>query len=490
VTATASWRTWWPLVLAVWITQAFFVGAPGWNQNSRFALTRAIVERGSIAIDPEHPLTGDKSFRDGHYYCDKAPGVSWLAVVPYAVLHLGQRALGAETPEVRVQPLDPAEAASGRGPPIEAKQPGDRFVYNRAFKVALWVVTIVAVGGPSALAAFAVARIVARHPAIDEVLARRVAVVYAVGTPALTYATGLYGHQLCGALLVLALAAILEARAPWVAGTLLGAAVVTEYPAAVPAAGLVLFAAQRHGARWALRVALAGVPWALALAAYHHAAFGHPLRTGYDFLVRDEFARGMSVRYGIGSPDLEVLQEILWGRYRGLFWVAPITIAAAWGLVADAVAGERSWRGLARLALAVSVFYVILNASYWMWDGGASLGPRHVVPALGLLALGLPTAWRRAPTLVGALAVISIVHVVVGTAAGPEAPQWGDPIWEHAMGDLWRGTSATSNLGGLLGLPGPLRLLPLVPVWWWAWERTRMPNAADQKRPDTDSPAP
>src|SRR5437762_2352659 len=66
-------------------TYAWFYQAGGWNQNSRFDLTRAIVERGTIRIDAYEGNTGDKSLRAGHFYCDKAPGLSWLCVLPAAL---------------------------------------------------------------------------------------------------------------------------------------------------------------------------------------------------------------------------------------------------------------------------------------------------------------------------------------------------------------------------------------------------------------------
>src|SRR5262245_62035968 len=76
-----------PLFVLVFGAYAYFYQGGGWSTNSRFDLTRAIVERGTVAIDAFHENTGDKSERDGHYYCDKAPGLSWLAVPPYALAH-------------------------------------------------------------------------------------------------------------------------------------------------------------------------------------------------------------------------------------------------------------------------------------------------------------------------------------------------------------------------------------------------------------------
>ena len=53
--------------------------------------------------------------------------------------------------------------------------------------------------------------------------------------------------------------------------------------------------------------------------------------------------------------------------------------------------------------------------------------------------------------------------------AGPEAPNWGHPIWGHAFTEFahFKGAASSSatNLGRIAGLPGPLSLLPLALAW-------------------------
>src|SRR5262245_56197694 len=58
----------------------------GWNQTSRFALVRAIIEHGTLSTDDTvqfdgRRITGDLAEYKGHFYSDKAPGVA-LAAVP------------------------------------------------------------------------------------------------------------------------------------------------------------------------------------------------------------------------------------------------------------------------------------------------------------------------------------------------------------------------------------------------------------------------
>src|SRR6266853_4961180 len=75
----------------------YFYEGGGWNQNSRFDLLRAIVERHTLQIDAYHENTQDKAHFKEHYYSDKAPGLVFLAV-PFAMT---------ARPVLRIVGLDP-----------------------------------------------------------------------------------------------------------------------------------------------------------------------------------------------------------------------------------------------------------------------------------------------------------------------------------------------------------------------------------------------
>ena len=69
---------------------AWFYQGGGWNQNSRFALTRALVEQGSVRLDATgryegREVTGDRVRRGRHVFTDKAPGASIFAAPAVAV---------------------------------------------------------------------------------------------------------------------------------------------------------------------------------------------------------------------------------------------------------------------------------------------------------------------------------------------------------------------------------------------------------------------
>jgi hypothetical protein len=73
------------IFVLLFASYAYFYEAGGWNQNSRFALVRAITNEHSVRIDPFQKATGDKAFFEGHYYSDKAPGLALTAVPIVAV---------------------------------------------------------------------------------------------------------------------------------------------------------------------------------------------------------------------------------------------------------------------------------------------------------------------------------------------------------------------------------------------------------------------
>ena len=81
--AAAHWKIATLLGITSFLSFLYFYEGGGWNQNSRFDLVRAVIERHTLEIDAYHENTQDKAHFQGHYYSDKAPGVAFLAI-PFA----------------------------------------------------------------------------------------------------------------------------------------------------------------------------------------------------------------------------------------------------------------------------------------------------------------------------------------------------------------------------------------------------------------------
>jgi hypothetical protein len=253
-------------------------------------------------------------------------------------------------------------------------------------------------------------------------------------------------------------------------GVLLGFAVGTEYVVAIPAAAVAAYAVlstgteRRAGALLWLSLG-AAVPLSV-VAVYHTICFGAPYRTGYSFITHEGFAAGQSSGlFGLTRPRLEAAFGLLASFSRGLFYVAPLTLLAVVELWRNA---KRKRDPASILGLVVLFIACVVNASYFQWDGGRAFGPRHMVPALGFLGLGIALAFERHPSLAPALAGISAFIVLGTTAVGLEVPQKVDVIFDYLAPALREGHIAlppgASNLGLLLGLGAYGSLLALAGV--------------------------
>ena len=443
------------LFLLVFGVYAYFYQAGGWNQNSRFDLTRAVVESRSFAIDRYASNTNDTALVGLHTYSDKAPGVSLVGAVPYAVAYL-----------VAGSPAPSAE--------------------NLAWTS--WLATVFAVGLPSALAVVAFAFLLEVF-GVSHGWRLGLAAAWGLATLALPYSTLYYGHQAAAALLVIAFALLarmahdLDPRSRVrlaLAGAVLGWAVVTEYPAALAGAvlgGYALRKLRRDEVLWIL--VGASVP-AMVLAGYHTLAFGAPWHLPYAASVQEPPHVGF---FGIAAPSATALAKLTVSPYRGLFYSAPWLALAVPGAV---LMWRRGLRAETVACVAIVGLFLWMNASLVVWYGGRALGPRHFVPAIPFLVVLVagwlkPSAAHLPPLAVGiAIAAIawSSFMMLAATAVRPEIDSGiAHPFGDYVLPKLLHGELATSdqsidralpddgrhawNLGEQLGLPGIASLAPL-----------------------------
>jgi hypothetical protein len=455
------------LALLLFLTYSYFVSPPSWNESSRFGLVRSLVERRRLDIDPYQHETGDKAYRQGHYYSDKAPGASFLAAPAYAAYFEFRRLAKASVPA--------SVPAAGR------PEEGDpQFLVNAAYRRALYLCSLFTSALAGALLGGLFFAFLGRRFGVPDRDALLAAVTLGLGSLVLPYATMFYGHVLAALLLFAAFALLAgpgQDRGSGLlagAGALAGLAVLTELPAAPVAVLLAAHAAWRaRPRRRALWFLVGSAGPLLLLLAYQYAAFGGPLRPGYALVTRPEFAAGMGQGVmGVGLPRPAVLFAELFGRARGLLYLSPVLVLGFVGL------GRRLARSrddaVARLdtlvAAAVVLYFLLMNAGYYMWYGGSALGPRHVIPALPFLCLGVPFAFRGARRrLLGALLTVSVMNQLAATAVDPAAPLVRDVLRDHVYRLLLAGDVALpggrSNLGALVGLPGVASLLPLLALW-------------------------
>ena len=389
--------------LLVWFSCSWFGSWEGNPNNAtRLFAATSLVENGDATIDEFADLTIDKAQFGGHAYLDKAPGMTLMALPAVAL----------------------ADAVTGQRATDVSNLPGapDMAQFLR-LRLRLAVAS-----GPAVLAGIAAALLfdLALAATGSAGAALVAAVGFALGTPQWAWSTTILGHAAVGSLYVIALWCLWRGERPWLyalAGAALGWAVVVEYQAVLAGGVLALFGvarAWRLPNRWALLGAAVagGVAALLPLLGYNLLAFGTPFRIAYSGVEGFEGMRqGL---FGLSWPDPRVLVEITVGTRRGLLWVAPILVLAPLGLVAMRA------RGLARTCTAAALVVLLVNAAYFYWDGGNATGPRHAVPAIGLLAVGLAPFWagltRRGRAVAGALLIGSVAIDLLIAACDVFAP--------------------------------------------------------------------
>ena len=480
------------------LSYVYFYQAGGWNQNSRFALVRAITNDWSLRIDPYERNTGDKAFFEGHYYSDKAPGLAFAALPIVEPARLVYMAFGG----------DPETFAG---------------LALLSFLATIFTSGLLTAWAGVLLFDIATACGATRGAALFAALS------FGIATPMWPLATIFIGHALSAACLVWAFAAAtrlsadaaahrststtVTARIPhsdWLAGATVGLtagwATVSEFPAAVPAVALALWTAasavalgEKRARRILLSMTAGAVACAAVLMAYQYACFGSPFHLAYS---SEQGFEGMQQGlFGITTPSLDTLNRILFGQYRGLLPLSPLLTVTIAGFFF-------TWRvpGAALVAALIAAYYVLLNGSYHYWEGGWSLGPRHLSPALPFLCLALAPLWDRARVagrrVLAAVWLVSAAISLMSVSTMPQPPAnisrpFRELVWPAFRdGDLslntqtfvhyaidpalWRtheDPKAAFNLGMKVGLDGHASLVPLAVGWVfcgvWIWRATR-----------------
>ena len=479
------------IAVVLLISYAYFYQAGGWNQNSRFDLVRAVIEQGMLRIDAYHENTNDKAFANGHYYSDKAPGLALLAV-PIAEMM---------RPLLRASGVDPASA--------------------RGWVATSYFVTVLGVALPMA-AACAFLFLIAMWLGSDANAAAFGALALGLATPMWAYSTLFWGHSLAGACLVFGFAFALRLRRnqSYAGGVLLGLGVgltagwatVTEYPAAAAAAilavlALVLVWKDGWPRRWraSLGIAMGASACLAVLLVYQFRVFGSAFQPSYSYYPAGAFPWMKRGYMGVTYPRIDVALKLLFGCRRGLLFVAPVVLAAPFGL--RWLWQRPTGRAPAAAAAAVAAYYFLFNASFIVWAGGWSYGPRYMAAGLPLLCVGLAPAWSNArPFWRGVLALAAVCGGVFGLMAVATTAQPPDEfrcaLFQLFWPSFWAGNLSLNsqsmltvledptgdahgafNLGELAGLHGLASLIPLLALWAlaaliWLWI-----NRAEQSQP-------
>ena len=429
------------------------------NAITRTAMVVGILEEGTARIDKYQAFTCDKAFFAGHYYSDKAPGLS-LAAMPsmtaaYAVLKAAGKA-------------DCMNAAT--------KKP------TNAFRILTVIGTIFTSGLGTALAA-AVLGWTCLRLGCTRGGAVFAALTFALATPTWGWATSFFGHALAGSCCLLGFAVAIfmletdmsprKNLAGWIlSGGLLGFSVLVEYTLAVACViiGLMILWKLAMTGKGRVVLALFGLiigvlPSAITFFTYNYLIFGSCFDIGYKHEV---LFSGMGQGFmGISLPKLPALDGIIVSSRRGILWFSPIL--ALTPVAFGASFYYRKIRIYLLAALIVVVYFIAMNASYYYWDGGCSTGPRLLTPALGFACFPLGFLWTSSGRITRTFLICvfavsfltSMACTLVTMNIDPNA--YANPLFQKLIPDLLSGRII--NMGQLCGIPRYWSIVPLVLLW-------------------------
>ncbi len=467
------------------VTYGYFFQGGGWNQNSRICLTRAIIHQHAFHIDAykedslnpafEFVNTGDWAYRNGHYYTNKSPGLSFMAVVPFGIT---------EYVLSRIIPHD----------------------QEAQVLISTYVSTLCTVVLCASLLCVLLFSVFRRFFGLSDRAALIMTVFFGFGTTAFSYSTTFYCHLPAAFFGFLSFVpAVLirhgKTRKPDAAvlfsGAAASAAVLIE-PSAVfiLAAVFVYLVSVREGRKRAFWFLLGCVPAGGAQLWYNTVCFGGPLSSSY------QFANDMVMWYSSGSlfglPDPRRMIQMLVSPYRGLFFCAPVMLMILPGLYYMYTRRTLVAEGLV-CACAAAAFFVFISA-FHAWHGGSAVGPRYLLPAFPFAYVLAVYAWPKLPKSFVVLGAVSVLINLSITAVGNEIPrQVHNPIGEVILPNILRGNVSINpvpvshfhhypsiyklekiehwmpnfnsfNLGEIIFPHSLLSILPLFAFWIvWLW---------------------
>ena len=389
--------------LMLTLAYAYFYQDPAYNGNTRLALTMAIVKEGQLNIDsiiskPGY-TTGDLAKYDGKFYSDKAIGSSVLGALVYYPIYrlLGHYRIFFSTPDEK------------------------------------HLLTFLVMGLSSAIAGTLIF-ILCEYLSKSRFRAFIVTLAIALGTMSYPFSVVYLGHQLAasflfGAFFLIFLLKIQSDSAGvkiyhiFLIGLVMGLALLTDLTTTIVVLplviyyGYVLWTRKLHKGVMAWIIpALGGLIPILVMVAYnlqvYHAPFVSGYQYEYDPFYKANMANGIM---GIGLPRLDVLFYETFHPAQGIFWQSPV-------LIMTLVGGFIMLRTKQfKVELAIAAFacgaYLLMNSGYFLWWGGDSFTPRHIIPMLPFLCLPLVFVPRKLFPVVIVLTFISVVQMgIVGAS--------------------------------------------------------------------------
>jgi hypothetical protein len=475
------------LFLLFVVSYGYFFQGGGWNQNIRIYLTRAIIHQGTFVVDDykedseemEFVNAGDWAFYNGHYYSNKSPGLSFLAVPSFALAEYCLQFLMPDDPERQVR--------------------FSSYCSN--------LFTVVLMSSLLSLLMFHVFYYFF-HTSLSTALFATL--FFGFGTLAFPYSTAFYAHQPAAFCFFFSFVLILHIKqdtvykkqvAALLAGFSAGVGVLIEPSGIYILLAIFLYlVAFREGRRHIVLFAVGCIPSGVVQLVYNFVCFGHPLALSYHYANEIVMSKVNGKLFGL--PDMVRIKWLLFSPIRGLVFLSPVFLMAIPGTLL--FFKEKKWRLEALTSICISLWFIIFIASFY--GIMTATAPRYLLPAFPFFFLLTGFSFLRFPKIFSVVGCVSLLINLAITLVGIEIP-WRlrvplvvvafkniiagnvsinpvpishfhnyPSIYELANIMTWAPNFNSFNLGEIIFPHSVASILPLLGFWviWGYWWRSKV----------------
>ena len=391
------------LFVLFFVTYGYFFQGGGWNQNIRICLTRAIIHHGTFIVDHfkedseemEFVNAGDWAFYNGHYYSNKSPGLSFLAVPSFVL---------AEYYLKHILPNDPER----------------QVLFSSYFSNLCSTVLM------SSLLCVLIFHVFHHffHMGLNNSLL--LTLFFGLGTLAFPYSTAFYCHLPAAFCSFLAFVLAMHIRhgtsqrkyiRALLAGFFAGSAVLIEPSSVYIGIGVFIYLLSfQEGRRYASLFVVGGIPPGLVQGWYNFVCFGHPLALSYNYANEMVMSKVNGKLFGI--PSLAQLNWLLLSPYRGLLFLSPVFLMVLPGIVL--FFKKKEWKAEAVASMSISLCFIVFIAGFY--GIVTATPPRYLLPAFPFFFLLAGFSLCKYPKLFKIVGFISILINFSITLVGIEIP--------------------------------------------------------------------
>lgn len=432
----------------------YFIQTVGWNDYSIIDLVQSITTQNRFEIDSYYNNTGDRSYYNGHYYSDKAPGVSFLGTPTYYAWKftydtLLQRDSFPQKVEYATNKIIKTDSRETKT--YEPINPGTLYLSS----ISILIITVSSL--PSALTVILIYKI-SRYFLKKEIQRILITITYGLGTIAFIYGTVPFTHALATFLMFFSFYLLFTFKIEkqkieriLLAGLISGFAIAVDYPVGLLSALFIFYVMSFKNKKLFLLFIGFLMVGILPLVLYNFSISGNPLTFVYSFT-------DSSIRTDVGEnlgftsiPNIFVIYRHLIDPYRGLLFYSPILILS---LVGFYWMFKNYKQETLLILLGLIGFLIVFSMrDVNFFDFGSSFGARNYLPILPFLMIPLCFVIKNSRltlfTLFKILLIISVFNNIIGLQN-----------WEWAIGDTYSVYIAQqyrSKINSLEVLANPLK---------------------------------